>query len=101
MIPLDQLQPSDFSLYLNETFYVHLEGISPIDLELVRVAKAGSESRPEARAPFSVQFLGPISPRYLIQHIYHLEHEKMGALDLFLVPVGPEAGRMRYEAIFA
>jgi hypothetical protein len=99
MKPLDQLQSADFSPYLNGTFLIRLEGIGPIDLELVSVTEAGPRSRPEARQPFSLHFLGPISSRYLLQHIYSLEHHQMGTLDLFLVPLGPERGRMRYEAI--
>ncbi len=99
MKPLDQLQSSDFSPYLNEMFFIRLEGIEPIDLELESVTEAGSRSKPEARQPFSVHFLGPISSQYLLQHIYSLEHHQMGTLDLFLVPLGPERGRMRYETI--
>ncbi len=99
MKPLDQLQSSDFCPYLNETFYIHMEGIEPIDLELVSATESGSPSRPETRAPFSLQFLGPVSSQYLVQHIYCLEHEQMGALELFIVPMGLEIGRMRYEAI--
>ena len=33
-------------------------------------------------------------------NIYHLEHKELGAMDRFLVPVGPEAHEMRYEAVF-
>jgi hypothetical protein len=99
MKPLDQLQSADFSPYLNGTFLIRLEEIEPIDLELVSVTEAGPKSRPEARQPFSLHFLGPISSRYLLQHIYSLEHQQIGTLDLFLVPLGPERGRMRYEAI--
>jgi hypothetical protein len=100
---LDKLQVSDFNPHLNETFRVHLDafGVEPIELELVHVAEAGQSSRPQARPPFSIQFLGPPSSQYLVQHIYPLEHPGMGRLDLFLVPLGPESGRMRYEAIFA
>lgn len=100
---LDKLQVSDFNLHLNETFRVHLDGVAvePIELELVLVAEASPRSRPEARPPFSIQFLGPRSSQYLVQHIYPLEHAILGRLDLFLVPLGPESGRMRYEAIFA
>lgn len=100
---LDKLQTSDFIQYLNQMFRVHLDafGVEPIELELVHVAAAGQRSRPEARQPFSLQFLGPISSQYLVQHIYPLEHPGLGRLDLFLVPLGPESGRMRYEAIFA
>jgi hypothetical protein len=101
MKTLDKLQSSDFALYLNQTFWIRLEGMEPIGLELVSVADTGQSSGPEARQPFSLHFLGPVSPQYLVQHIYRLEQEQMGTLDLFLVPLGPESGRMRYEAIFA
>jgi hypothetical protein len=97
---LDKLQSSDFLSYLNGTFRIQLEGIEPIDLELVSVTEAGPAPRPEARQPFSLHFLGPVSSQYLLQRTYRLEHEHMGTLDLFIVPLGPEEGRMRYEAIF-
>jgi hypothetical protein len=97
---LDKLQSTDFIPLLNEKFSIRLDGNEPIDLELVSVTKAGPAPRPEARQPFSLLFMGPVSQQYLIQHIYCLEHERMGALELFIVPLGPEGGRMRYEAIF-
>ena len=101
MKPLEKLQSSDFSPYLNQTFSIRLQGVDPIDLELVNVTETGEKSRPEARQPFSLQFLGPVSSTYLLQHIYSLQHGQIGTLDLFLVPIGPEGGRMRYEAILA
>lgn len=97
---LDTLQSTDFFPLLNETFRIPLDGLEPVDLELVSVTETGTASRPEARQPFSLHFLGPISSQYLIQHTYRLEHEQMRAFDLFIVPLGPEGGRMRYEAIF-
>ncbi len=98
---LDKLQSSDFLPSLNTIFRIHLDGMAdPVSLELVRVAEAGPRSRPEARQSFSLTFLGPVSPQYLIQHIYRLEHDQLGALEIFLVPLGPEQGRMKYEAIF-
>ena len=39
-------------------------------------------------------------PGLLPQAIYRLTHPELGALDLFLVPVGPRDGKMRYEAVF-
>jgi hypothetical protein len=100
MKTLEQLQCNDFVPYLNQAFTIHLEGIEPIGLELVLAAEKGPGSYPGVRRPFSLQFLGPVSTRYLLQHMYRLEHPEMGVLDLFLVPLGPDAGRMRYEAIF-
>ena len=97
---LDKLASSDFAPHLNQTFRVRLDGVEPIDLELVNVTEAGSASRTEARNPFSLLFLGPVSSQYLLQHTYSLEHEQIGMLELFIVPLGLEEGRMRYEAIF-
>jgi hypothetical protein len=103
MKPLDQLQSSDFSPYLNQMFSIQLdaEGVAPIELELVQVTEIGKAFRPGARQPFSLHFLGPASSQYLLQHRYRLEHLELGALDIFLVPLGSEEGRMRYEAIFS
>ena len=99
MKPLDKLESIDFLPYLHDTFCIRLAEIEPIELELVSVTEAGTRARPELRQPFSIHFLGPMSAQYLLQHIYHLEHPRLGEFDLFLVPLGPEGGRMRYEAI--
>src|SRR5215213_8403449 len=99
---LDRLTSADFTPYLNQTFTVQIDGAEPLTLELTQVAELGSAAaEPGAgRRPFSLLFLGPVSQQYLLQHIYRLEHEQLGELDLFLVPLGLEGGRMRYEAVF-
>jgi hypothetical protein len=100
MILLDKVQRTDFLPFVNQTFRIRLEGLEPIDLTLVQVTEAGQAAQPDVRQPFSLQFLGPVSSQYLTQHIYRLDHEEMGALELFIVPLGTEAEQMRYEAIF-
>lgn len=61
------------------------------------------EAKPlgEARdRPFALLFRveeGPI----LAQKIYPIEHDRLGRLDLFLVPVGPDEVGMQYEAVFS
>ena len=35
------------------------------------------------------------------QLIYSLEHATLGTLEVFLVPVGPDAVGMRYDAVFS
>jgi len=53
-----------------------------------------------AREPFTLTFVGGPNPPSA-QGIHHLEHDVLGGLDLFLVPIGPGAdGRQRYEAVF-
>jgi hypothetical protein len=52
-------------------------------------------------------FRGPLEP-ILPQGIYRLEHEHLGALELFIVPIGPNKNAnsaegptaMLYEAVF-
>ena len=101
MKPLEQLTAGDFRPYLNTTFTIRLEGLDPSPLDLVKVAESGPKPWPEARQPFALHFLGPVSTQYLLQHIYALDHPTMGLLELFLVPLGPEQGRMRYEAVIS
>lgn len=99
---LDQLTSEDFTPYLHQLFVVRLDGVEPIALELVSVTEPkldNSEFTPRRR-PFTLLFLGPVSQLYLLQRIYRLEHEQLGSLDIFLAPLGPEHGRMRYEAVF-
>jgi hypothetical protein len=102
VIVLDQLTSADFTPYLNQIFTIRLESLEPIVLELAGITELGSgDTEPgRRRRPFSLLFLGPISQQYLLQHIYRLEHEQLSSLELFLVPLGPEGGRMRYEAVF-
>ena len=97
---LDTLQCSDFAAHLGQHFRIQLDGIEPIDLELVSAQESG-EAANGKRQPFTLLFLGSESPRYLLQHIYRLHHSEMGELDVFIVPIGPEGKRMRYEAIFS
>ncbi len=48
---------------------------------------------------FSLIFHGP-EETVLPQQTWPLDHDELGRLDLFLVPLGPEEGAMRYEAAF-
>ena len=97
---LDRLQSSDFSTCLNNVFRVPLQDAEPIPLELAAVTELGASQIPDGRRPFSLLFLGPVSNRYLLQGTYPLQHDVLGRLDVFVVPIGPRAGRMRYEVIF-
>jgi hypothetical protein len=97
---LDQLRCADFVELVGEGFQVQLEGQGPIVLRLVSATESGAPRAPEQRPPFSLIFLGPESQQYLRQGTYHLAHELLQGLELFLVPLGPLAGRMQYEAIF-
>ena len=99
---IDNLTSADFAPHLHDTFRIDIGNNVIIDLELIAVAdpNPAMAAKPEGRRPFSIEFLGPISQQYLPQHIYRLEHAALDALDIFLVPLGRQDGRLRYEAVF-
>lgn len=92
------LTEAEFSKHVNTKFRVAVE--PPLELELTEVksylSKANEETGMER---FSAYFRGP-GDRFLAQKIYSIEHEQMGAFDLFLVPVSEDQNGFRYEAVF-
>jgi hypothetical protein len=95
---LQDLTAESFSEHLGTRFRVHVDGERSMEVELYEVAR--HEKHPGSRRePFSLYFRG--HPRsYLPQAIYRVEHERMGTMEVFLVPIGPDAQGMRYEAVF-
>jgi hypothetical protein len=100
---LDKLTQADFAPHVNSTFRVRLESAPPLEVELIQATLVGRQvnagDRQGRRAPFALLFRGPLKP-WLLQGTHALEHEQLGGLDLFLVPVGPDEHGMQYEAIF-
>jgi hypothetical protein len=90
---LETLTIADFAPRLHEPFRVVPDGGEPFEVELVEVTEIPRE--PGGRSPFSLVFRGGPSPP-LPQAIYRVEHDEIGALEIFLVPIGPD----RYEAVF-
>jgi hypothetical protein len=92
------LTEAEFSKHVNTKFRVTSE--EPVELELVEVKSYLSKAHEETGMErFSAFFHGPAS-RYLKQQTYSLEHEQMGAIELFLVPVSQDQNWLRYEAVF-
>jgi len=52
-----------------------------------------------AHAPFTLILTAPHDWRFP-QGIYELQHPTLGALPLFMVPIGPSEQGMRFEIIF-
>jgi hypothetical protein len=97
---IEDFTPATFSELVGEPFRLLLDDGSALDLELVSVTPAPvhpGEAR--EREPFSVVFRGPTEP-VVPQRIYRLENERLGAFELFIVPVGPDESGMQYEAVF-
>ena len=97
---LDTLTSKDFEPLLNGEFEVSCDG-SPVPLTLSAIdVMEERHSRPGARLSFSLTFQGPLEP-LLPQGVHTLRNEVLGALDLFLVPLGPADDGQRYEIVLS
>jgi len=101
---LDKLTYTSFEPYLHHSFSIHAGDGDPLDVELISVTKlsgGGAHSNSEGkRIPFSIIFRGASSEPVLQQAIYTVEHPELGALEIFLVPIGPVDDGLCYEAVF-
>ena len=90
----EKLTVNDFAPHLHTHFRVSQP--DNYELELVEVADHSNAQLEQ----FSLIFTGIASP-WLSQGSYKLVHAQMGECELFLVPIGPDAGGMRYQAVFS
>lgn len=94
----------DFSALVDDAFDVVLPdgAVLALTLDEVAVRDAAGGTGPDGtqRRQFSLLFTGPASPA-LEQATWTVRHAGLGETALFLVPLGPRADRMRYEAAFA
>ncbi|KPV52880.1 hypothetical protein SE17_12855 [Kouleothrix aurantiaca] len=95
---------ADFAARVHQTFQIHYGArsgeLAQRAVELIDVselAPAGATGREQ----FSLIFCDPDASAYLPQHIYPVEHETLGRMEIFLVPIGPGPDGMRYQAIFS
>lgn len=96
----DELTEELFAQHLNTKFYIPLEE-RRVELELVEVVgDKSSLDKIEGVERFDLYFAGP-GDFYLPQRIYRMEHEALGQLDIFIVPVALKENRYQYEAIFS
>ena len=93
MRPLETLTAADFAPLRGDRFRIGPDDATPFDAELIEIAEIPRE--PGGRAPFSLVFQGGPNPP-LPQRIYRVEHERLGAIEIFLVPIASD----RYEAVF-
>lgn len=73
---------------------------SSVQLELVEVSSSSASRREGFREAFSLLFQGHRDLR-LPQQTYRLAHDRLGELELFLVPLEPNREASFYEAVFA
>jgi hypothetical protein len=112
---LDRLTVADFEPLCGSAFRAELPGAGPLELGLLSATAfpaplsrtsaepptgpGGADGRVR-RQPFSLVFRVRTS-LHLPQGTYPLAHDRLGRLDIFLVPVGRDADGLLLEAIFA
>ena len=93
-LTLDTFKPA-----VGDTFTVGSEGGAKIELLLIEAMP--KDAGPHApRPPFSLLFQGPADP-LLPQATYRFENGSLGALEIFIVPLGRDEHGAVYEAFFA
>lgn len=98
----------DLATATRDTFVAHVGSSFSLSLtdgvlELVLYAVDALPAAPHApRTPFALRFRTPGVTGHVPQGIHALAHPVLGTLEIFLVPLGADAGGggMRYEAVF-
>ena len=87
---------ADFSAAVNTHFRAFAAEVEALEFVLISVDEIASNENQET---YSLQFLAPVTaPRS--QGIFKLEHETLGSMNLFLVPIKLDEKGLYYEAIF-
>lgn len=90
------LQHETFASNLNTTFQVSTDNAETIAATLVEVSELTLSARQER---FAIVFRLPNEP-FLGQGMRRLQHESMGEMELFLVPISSDDEGTCYEAVF-
>ena len=93
-----KLTHKHFEKHVGDEFVATSDDGEKLVLRLQRVEELGDGPKGH-RDPFSLIFHED-GHAHLPQQTHSIEHEKLGELDIFLVPLGPDAEGMRYEAVF-
>jgi len=100
-VVLESLTVASFTGRVGERFRIGGDDdIAPFDTELIEVIQTGEAPAGGGRAPFSLVFRSDPDHHAVSQQIFRVDHAELGALDIFLVPIGPDASGMRYQAVF-
>lgn len=91
---IDQLSRDDLARQVGSV--VRLRDHPEVSLTLVDVTERQVAGEYES---FSVLLCGPVD-RQLDQRTYELEHDALGSIALFIVPIEHDSECARYEAVF-
>jgi hypothetical protein len=86
---------------VGEVFRISREGMPAVEVELIEAVLLPTRQRAAPLRPecFSLVFRAAPTVR-LPQQIYRVAHDRLGVLEVFLVPIAPDKDGSRYEAVF-
>jgi hypothetical protein len=93
---IDSVTHADFAQQLNTKFQIQVDADKRIDLTMVELSELKLSPRQEQ---FAIVFRGPLEV-FLGQGMRDFEHEQMGKLPLFIVPISKDDEGVYYEAVF-
>ena len=100
VVPLDTLTLARLTELLNTSFRTFAGHAAEMPLVLAQVVPGPATNCGGLQyESFSLVFHGPEKP-LLPQGTRRFEHDHLGSFDLFIVPIGQEAGLTKYEAVF-
>lgn len=98
---LENLTLDTFAPLQAQTFTLTLDDGATLPLTLVEATALPGNAFPgRQRDPFQLRFKGPLSV-LLDQRIHPMHHPALGALSLFVVPIGREPDGYIYQAVFS
>ena len=95
---LDQVQVEEFEPLVGTILRLS-SGSDHVDLELTEARRLRSPS-PRQSSPFALVLRHNGAKQSFGQGMYRLHHPTLGEMDLFVVPIGPDANGMCYEVTF-
>jgi hypothetical protein len=100
-ISLATVTVATFRPLLHGRFVITAPGRAPIAGTLADIAEH-PPARPEWRAPFSLVFHVPRDPKAPppVQGTVRIEHESLGAFEVFAVPLQPVGDSGRWQVVF-
>jgi hypothetical protein len=95
----NQLTSATFIPHVGEAFRLDFDDFPTVELKLTAVDEYAPNPGADREEPFSLFFRGPQEP-VLPQAIYRFEHDALGSLEIFVVPIGRDDSGTSYEAVF-
>jgi len=87
--------------HVGSWFAIYWDGAGQEDLQLIEAKAFFREAPTDTRVPFSLLFRAASRDFPIPQGIYLLTHPAFPAMELFLVPVGPDSSGICFQVIFS